>query len=54
MTDFLSKNQFSNYALKNRFTIKIKIVHVTYRNIKILLKVIQIYIKKKIVVLFNN
>jgi hypothetical protein len=53
MIDFLSKNQFTNYALKNRFTIKIKIVHVTYHNIKILLKMIQIK-KKKIVVLFNN
>ena len=42
MTNFLSKNRFTHYALKNRFTIKIKRVHTTYHNIKVLLRVIRL------------
>jgi hypothetical protein len=43
MTGFLSKNLFTNYTLKNRFTIKMKMVHAKCRNIKVLLKVILLF-----------
>ena len=39
-TDLLLKNRFINYALKNQFSFKIKMVHTTCRNIKALLRVI--------------
>jgi hypothetical protein len=42
MISFLSKNRFINYALKNRLNIRIKKVHTTCRNIKALLRVIQL------------
>ena len=42
MTNFLSKNRFTNYALKSQFTVKIKRIHAIYRSIKVLLRVIQL------------
>jgi hypothetical protein len=42
MTAFFLKNRFINCALKNRFNITIKMVHAICRNIKVLLRVIQL------------